>query len=374
MNSQSNRLANFDLLRIISMFMIVSFHCVYHGNFDYSGSFTTTHWILKEFWLLGELGVNLFMLITGYFMANGKFNLHKLIKIVVQLYCFNFVSCVLNWTIELPNGASLMDLLTPLVLPISQRVYWYITVYIMIYIFSPYINCFIKSISQKDFANLLMISFVLWSVFPTTLGWAIGVESDLHYYNRFIWCIFIYLLGAYIRLYSLSIINTKKAALTLTCACFFVASIAIPIIAFVNSRFNLSIEPAYFWHPNTVIMLFMSIGVFGLAKHTNVPNWKMISILASTTTGIYMLHDGKLRYFLWQTLFPNAQHQESPWLILYILLSALAVFILGALLDLGWQKATQKLIYKRDKISKDTWIVQKSASIASTLYQFFNIK
>lgn len=337
MKTQTQRQANFELLRIISMLMIVLFHCVYHGNFDYSGTFNATHWILKEFWLFGELGVNLFMMITGYFMINGKFHWKKLMRLVLQVYFYHLLSCILIWIIESPNDSSLINLVTSFVFPISRRIYWYMTVYIMIYIFSPFINHFVKSLPQKEMAKLLMIAFILWSVCPTALGWAIGVESDLHYYNRFIWYIFIYLLGAYIRLYSLPVINTKRTSVILASVSFLIASITIPIIAFLNSLLNLSIEPAYFWHPNTVLMLFMTIGIFGFVKHINVPNRKWITVLASTTSGIYMLHDGKLRYFFWQTLFPNAQFQDSPWLILYIVFSALTVFLLGAIVDLIWQ-------------------------------------
>jgi surface polysaccharide O-acyltransferase-like enzyme len=37
---QKERNSSFELLRIISMVLIVSFHCVYHADFDFTAPFS----------------------------------------------------------------------------------------------------------------------------------------------------------------------------------------------------------------------------------------------------------------------------------------------------------------------------------------------
>jgi surface polysaccharide O-acyltransferase-like enzyme len=368
----TKRQTNFELLKILSALLIVSFHCVYHGGFTYTGTFSASQWLLKEFWLFGQLGVNLFMMISGYFMINSKFQKTKLFKLVFLVYFYHILSCTVAWLSGNLDGNQISDFLSALLFPVTRRTYWYVTVYLMIYLLSPFINRFVKALTQKAFATLLMITFVLWSLLPTLSGWAIGVERDLYYYNRFIWCVVVYLWGAYIRLYSLSVTKNKRSSLLLASVSFLLASLAIPAIMICNALFGLSVEPAYFWHPNTVLTLLTSIGMFGFALHTNGPNWKWIPVLSSTSLGIYLLHDGKLRNFIWQRVFPNAQHQDSPFLILYILFAILAIFLCGIIVDLLRQLLAKGLL-KLLPPAKDSRIKKVCSNILTKIYRIFNI-
>ena len=56
--------------------------------------------------------------------------------------------------------------------------------------------------------------------------------------------------------------------------------------------------------------------------------------MASTTFAVYLLHEGNLSKWLWGTLFHCRDYQGSPWLGVRILLSALAVVVLGMIIDL----------------------------------------
>lgn len=80
------RSSNFELLRIISMLMIVASHYVYFGvmrigesdaSLWLSGSLA--HKLFSCFLLLGELGVALFFMISGYFLIEkNKFSVFKI--------------------------------------------------------------------------------------------------------------------------------------------------------------------------------------------------------------------------------------------------------------------------------------------------------
>ena len=70
------RKSNIELLRIVAILMIISFHYSFKSGYvvnqlDYNSI------VVKTFYFLGELGVNLFILITGYFMVKGKFSFKK---------------------------------------------------------------------------------------------------------------------------------------------------------------------------------------------------------------------------------------------------------------------------------------------------------
>ena len=64
------RKSNIELLRIISMLMIISSHFVIHGSIIMTNNvFIKT---LANMFELGNLGVLLFILITGYFYENNE--------------------------------------------------------------------------------------------------------------------------------------------------------------------------------------------------------------------------------------------------------------------------------------------------------------
>ena len=81
---QKQRMENFELLRIFSMLLIVIHHCVAHGVFSYWHNNSSTIQQVKNLicFLLasgGEIGVTLFVLLTGYFSCQQNFRLKKMI-------------------------------------------------------------------------------------------------------------------------------------------------------------------------------------------------------------------------------------------------------------------------------------------------------
>ena len=74
----AERKSNMELLRIFSMILIITFHYAYKGGFDFGTELGANMLLIKTCWMFGELGVNLFILTTGYFMVEGKFKWKKL--------------------------------------------------------------------------------------------------------------------------------------------------------------------------------------------------------------------------------------------------------------------------------------------------------
>lgn len=60
-----------DLLRIFSIILIIVFHVCYK-SLDFSKLTGFNQIIVGFFWHFGEIGVNLFMLITGYFLYKSE--------------------------------------------------------------------------------------------------------------------------------------------------------------------------------------------------------------------------------------------------------------------------------------------------------------
>lgn len=87
MQTQTNKIprnSSIELLRIITMFFITICHFATHGNFHFEENSMS---IMKFWWYFiemgGNFGVNVFVLISGYFLiksTSGRFDFKKILK------------------------------------------------------------------------------------------------------------------------------------------------------------------------------------------------------------------------------------------------------------------------------------------------------
>lgn len=285
--------------------------------------------------MFGELGVNLFFLIMGYFMINGSFKIKKLILIIAQVFFYHLITIILGNYIGIYEISNFRSLFATF-FPITSNFYWYITVYILLYIFSPYITILCRNMTKATYQRFLVMLLVLYSFIPTFLGVFYNTTESLLYYNRLIWGIIVYFIGAYIKLYSISLINTKKKSIILACVSALVMLVSILVIEKFNNFFAIIgiNESAYLWTPNNAPMIFLSISIFNIFANLKIKENIFINKLASTTLGIYLLHDGILANWLWKIVFKTKVYQNSYILLFYIIGCGITVFIVGACVDL----------------------------------------
>ncbi len=207
---EQNRKSNIELLRIISMLLIISFHYVFKSGYVFE-QLNYNSFIVKTFYFFGELGVNLFFLITGYFLVKGKFSIKKFIRLILEVN-FYYILTLIVFDIIKNGDVNLHEIFKTYILelPTIFDKYWFFTVYILLYVFSPYLNMFLQSIKKSDYQKLLILLVLIWSIIPTIFGIRLNDTEKLLYYNRFIWAVIIYFIGAYIRIYSIKFFNKRK--------------------------------------------------------------------------------------------------------------------------------------------------------------------
>ena len=90
------RQSNFELLRIVAMLMIVFHHFAFHGELSYEGAgLSAPHLWYNLIIMDGKTGVNIFVLISGYFLVNDKeLSLKRLLKLWGEV---SFYAVVLNF-------------------------------------------------------------------------------------------------------------------------------------------------------------------------------------------------------------------------------------------------------------------------------------
>lgn len=347
----NNRKSNFELLRIVSILCIILYHSVWHGGLGYLGlSFNK---ILIDFLdMLGQLGVNCFMLISGYFLLESNFKWMKVIKISLEASFYILLGILLLIIIGDTTGVAIGWWLPKTFFPILKEAYWFLTVYVLIYLFSPIFKKLILVISKKQFEMFLGLSLFIWSIWPTFLGFRLNETEGYIFYNRFIWGIIMFLIGAYIKKYPSKIIdNLKKTNLF-----FLVSTLLIFIPILLINLFKISgISANYFWRPNSILLLVWSISLFLFFRKLEIKENKIINLLASTTLGIYLFHDGPIRYLLWNNIFNIKQYTGLNYFGFYLILVAIVIFLVGFGIDIG-RKFLEKMFldkfFNRIKLQK----------------------
>lgn len=324
--TKSMRSSNFELLRIFAMICIVCFHCAFEGGFSYP-AFCFNEFVVESFHMLGELGVNLFVLISGYHMIFGKFKWNKFWLLLLEVQFYNWICVFLRYyfgTIELDARTVLINFF-----PVTESRYWFITTYLLLYLFSPYINKLLHALSKKEFQKLLLTCLIVFSAYPTVFGALKNDTETILYYNRLIWLVVVYMIGAYIRLYPPVKLIRKRQWLLLSAFWFCLLEVSIIIIERFPAFFaKVGItEGNYLWRPNTLPIIALSISVFLFFRLLTIPSSKVINRIASATLGIYLLQDGQLNFYMWQILLKSTEYTYSPRLILYIPSCALFVFL-----------------------------------------------
>ncbi len=364
-NITKKRESNIELLRIIAILMIISFHFVYKSGYVLS-DLNYNAIVVKSFYFLGELGVNLFILITGYFMIKSKISTKKIIKLVLEVNFYYIGSLLLMYAFQHKSFETLMSVgnIFLMFFSVIFSRYWFATAYILLYIISPYLNILVNNLKQEDYKKMLLLFLTLWCVVPTIFGIFSDSEKIL-FYNRFIWLVIVYLIGAYIRLYQIKIFDKMNKSLIISVVTFI--SMILSIFAFYKMKgifIKLNkIEVAYFWTPNSILMALLSVAVFEIFLKIKVKYSKIINVVASTTLGIYLLHDGNLQPFITNTIFKANEKLNGSFPITSIFEATFIIFIVGVIVDL-----LRQLI---EKMTVDKFLESKCYSKIQTLISKF---
>lgn len=87
---EKSRQSNYELMRIISMMMVVMWHLIFHGGL-FQNSQGVTKFILEFLVLFGAVNVNSFILLFGYFNYNKDFSLQRILLLIKTVWFYKII-------------------------------------------------------------------------------------------------------------------------------------------------------------------------------------------------------------------------------------------------------------------------------------------
>lgn len=278
-NKEKTYFHNLDLLRILSMFMIVLTHILGKGGLrdavdGREDAYFFIVWIMQIF---AYVAVNCYGLISGYIGLGSESKLSKIALLWLQVLFYTLVITVcFNLFGYQLDGNDWLGAFFPVVT--SQ--YWYVTAYFGLLVFKPLLDKGLRFISDKQLGQLVVGIFLVFSLVPALFNNKV-LEYSLSKGFGMTWLIILYILGAYLRRLDLEKIKTGFLL-----ALYLFSS----LITFLGMN---GIGETWFWYPSPSLVL-ASLAIFILFAKWKISGQgrlgALIAFLAPASFGVYLIH------------------------------------------------------------------------------------
>lgn len=337
MKSRNSRV---ELLRILSMFMIITHHYIYYGVYQKylesppeitGGGYGLVNKAVAHLLLPGGIiGVAIFFIIAGYFgIQNDKV---KIKSIVFETASYSLL-CFAIWTILMcchvfPLKFSLEDI-TKCFFPCAGNTYWFVTTYIILMLFKPTINVYFRKLSNKQLICIFFLLILIYACLRITAGSLLGLYQGIVYY----------LAGVILYRFHHKI---KKSPY---------AYALLGIIGWLGYAF---FEISHLGGQlsgvmsTTIMGTVSALGIAAFFLYGKECDNYMINKIGASTFAVYLIHENP---FLRETLWSKILHVEtfqmySSFFPLLACLSVTGVFVVCIMIDLIKKNSLNKLFYK----------------------------
>ena len=339
--SKYTRDSNVELLRIISTLGVIILHINSGGKgFSYVSDLFLNYHIMLLVELFFICAVNVFILIFGYFnYEKTSASLSKPLALLIQLIVYTEARYLINIVLK-TESFSIPQFIYKLV-PMN----WYLSLYVVLFLLAPFINCLLKKISRQNFNVLLGIMLFVFSVWPTFLDllsekvnvslssmYTIGTNGSGQGYT-IVNFVLLYIIGVYIRKYHIQIKHSFFWYLT----CVFAL--------LLYSRLSFGGALSYC---NPIIIL-QTVCIFLTFQKMNLSS-NVINRLAKGSFSAYLLHTFFLPYI---DIQKNVSGGICRMLYFYFV-SCLGIYLFGFVIGALYSRFVGKNV---SKISKKPFTV-----------------
>ncbi len=345
---QHTRQANFELLRVKAMLMVVVLHYLSKGGLllEFGKPWQTTAyaaWLLEAFCVPG---VNVFVLLSGYFLMDSKFRIRRLVTLWLQVFSYSAGIAALlfltgAWKLSDLTVYALMDY----IFPIQTEHYWFATAYFFMYLFSPFLLSGMKAMTQKQHKTLLLALLAAFSV-PKSLI-PLPLAMDRYGYDA-LWFLCLLVLAGYMRRYGIAFftetagLSDKKKMFWRSIFVYAAASLSIFAIFMAAGGLyqatgklaDLAAKPFQYNH---LLNLIASVALFYAFSYYEAKE-KLANIICAVSPyvfGVYLLHEHIGLRYAWPQWFRVRQYGQTALFVPHLLATISAVFAAGILVDYG---------------------------------------
>lgn len=283
------RQSNIELLRLLSMLMIVIFHFNGHALETSAPFFSADGLAWNITHTLTITATSVFVLISGYFGIH--FKIKGVLKLYLRCFAWGLIGYLL-YVVFTDNSLKLTTLAGRF-MPFTHNKWWFIITYLELYFLSPLLNAAIEIFDRKK--HML---FILFFGFVTLyMGYCRETGEDTWgtSLSHFLW---LYMIARYIKLYvPMEAIFSRR---WIWLCVFLISSVITFGLAALDSKFAVPCcLRAYPYCSPWVLIGAVSLLLFALSFtfESKIVNW-----FASSSLSAYLLQDSI--YFGFSVLYP----------------------------------------------------------------------
>ncbi len=330
------RNTNIEYLRLLAIFIVILNHYSLLGGFSYCDPLSFNAILIQFLHVGGKLGVNIFIFISGYFSyTSQKINVRHISKFFLEVTFYSIIFAVFGLCF---HTLSLMGVIRMLI-PIPFVQWPFVTFYFMLMCLSFWFNKLAHSLTEKQHRALVIGLGIIWCVIPTFF------KADFAM-SMFAWYVYVFLLAGYVRRIIDGINLPPKVLTGISAASFVTILVSELVIDWFGVHFIPSVlkYAEHFRSMNSLLVVITTVTLFiGVIKLEPKHN-KFVATTASTTLGVFLIHDNKAMIpLLWTKLLRTSQFADSKYLILHAFGSCILVMTVCVIIDLIRQRTIGRL-------------------------------
>ena len=363
-NKSTSRNSSIELLRILMMLQIIFLHVSDYGEYtdiasEMKGRVELTYWVI---WLMCRCPVYVFVIIMGYFLSETKtdFNRKRLLKCYLPMYFYS-VSIPLIYGLFRPDQVARSQYIQAFI-PFLSRTWYFMTLYLLVLILSPYLNKMLRHLDRKEFLILIGICFCVFSIwqplsvlepFDRIIGTKkiFSTQGGKSLYDF----IYMYFLGAYMRRYHIfrSHENDDKKNMWNNPLIYLAGFLLLGLInvIIVYKYPDKGIESVIGYNDNPLVVLQCTC-LFRFFEKLDISRWpnicETINFISAGNLGIYMIHEHPLiRKLIWGEIFDinNVAFYSQKWYLVKIIMIIIIIYAVCWMID--FLRRLPFLIFKR---------------------------
>jgi hypothetical protein len=337
------RESSIELFRIITMLCIVAAHYIHnsgvHEEILQSNVMQAKSIFALFFGWGGKIGINCFVLITGYFMCTSNITVKKFLKLLLEIEFYKIVI----YFIFLVSGYapfSLKDFIKT-VLPLYGIGTEFTGSFLVFFLFIPYLNLLIHAMDEQLHKRLIALCLLVGSVLQTFFK----APEAFTYVG---WFMVLYFISSYIRLYPKEIFDDKKFSGW--------AMLGMLLLSWGSVLFGAAV---YYWTGKTAYHYFIedsnkllaaatAVCAFLFFKNLKMKYHPLINTIAASAFGVLMIHANSdtMRRWLWKDILDNVGAFHSGYFVVHAVLSVVGVYIVCTLIDMVRIRVLEKPFFR----------------------------
>ena len=316
--NKSKRQSNFDMMRVLCIFLIIMHHYVTHGGY-YFAEYIPQKLFYGATGIWGLTGVLGFIMVSSHFLySSGSFSIQKVLRTIFET---SFFSTTITLILYLPGFINIGNsYILECLFSVFVKQYWFITYYVLFYMLTPFLKLLCDRISIQNHKLLLIVFFII--AFP--LNNIVHVE----FLSRLGIFIYTYMLVAYFIRVPDNLIQRHYKLLSLIVFSITIAVVCLSIylnksgddINYQNRIYDIAAI-------SSTLMLLSAVCLYFIFKNLNIKHSKFWHFFGSATLGVYLIHEGSLHYFLFDKILKRPQVYNIPYGPAIYLLTCIGVLI-----------------------------------------------